>query len=109
MRARLRSQVPWLGPCSRLAVLLAPVAATTSIVWAVYRNEAWSWVLQDVQVRQLSTWLCVSLTDQRPLMVVKRPPQQQCASCPLARQGEACCLRVRPHVRSAVPAVRLRH
>jgi signal peptide peptidase-like protein 2B len=49
---RLASKVvtlPWgWGDFGLLELLLAPVALATAVVWAVFRNAAWSWVLQDV-------------------------------------------------------------
>ncbi|KXZ43021.1 hypothetical protein GPECTOR_106g115 [Gonium pectorale] len=43
-------QLPWLGPCPLAPVAAAPVAAAVAVVWAVWRNEDWAWVLQDLQV-----------------------------------------------------------
>lgn len=41
--------LPWgWGDIGVLELLLTPVVIATSVVWAVFRNASWSWVLQDV-------------------------------------------------------------
>lgn len=41
--------LPWgWGEVGVLELLLTPVALATAVVWAVFRNAGWSWVLQDI-------------------------------------------------------------
>lgn len=41
--------LPWdWGSISVLELVVTPVAVAVSIVWAVFRNAGWSWVLQDI-------------------------------------------------------------
>mmetsp|Transcript_35632 Transcript_35632/g.79248 ORF Transcript_35632/g.79248 Transcript_35632/m.79248 type:complete len:564 (-) Transcript_35632:687-2378(-) len=41
------TQVPGLGPCPTLVVAAVPVSVALTMVWAVWRNASWSWLLQD--------------------------------------------------------------
>lgn len=43
-------QLPWLGATPLTVVATLPLAVAVAAVWAVWRNSAWAWVLQDLQV-----------------------------------------------------------
>jgi signal peptide peptidase-like protein 2B len=48
---RFRTQqvkLPWLGDCPLYMCLLFIPSLTLSVVWAIYRNQPWAWVLQNI-------------------------------------------------------------
>ncbi|KAG4394555.1 hypothetical protein GLYMA_20G055867v4 [Glycine max] len=44
-------KVPFLGAISYLTLAVSPFCITFSILWAVYRNESFAWIGQDILVR----------------------------------------------------------
>lgn len=47
--AKHTSTLPYLGPCPTAVLLAFIPAALVSLVWLVWRDAAWAWVLQDIQ------------------------------------------------------------
>ncbi|KAG2496822.1 hypothetical protein HYH03_005228 [Edaphochlamys debaryana] len=48
-RAAASLTLPFFGVCPLPVLLTLPLAVAVAVVWAVWRNAPWAWVLQDLQ------------------------------------------------------------
>jgi signal peptide peptidase-like 2B len=85
--ARHSVRVPLLGTCSTMVLVAVAASTTVALVWAMFRNSLWAWVLQDFM--GVSVMLLVLRTMRIPSIKVQiwfwpiRDVRPVCALCSL--------------------------